>query len=137
MIHLDTSFLIDLLRESRRRESGPATAKLAELADEALGISLFVLCELEAGAAGAVRPEEERGRIRSLAAHLALALPTEAVARVYGDLLVDLESQGEGIATMDLLNAATALVEGARLLTRNVRHFERVRALEVVSYANA
>jgi tRNA(fMet)-specific endonuclease VapC len=134
VIHLDTSFLVDLMREARRASDGPATAKLAELADETLGASLFVRCELEAGVAASTRPDEERRRIGELFAVLALSLPGPEVAALYGRLLVDLERRGEAIATMDLLIAASALADGAPLVTRNVRHFERIGGLELLGY---
>jgi len=35
---------------------------------------------------------------------------------------------------MDLLIATAARVDGARLVTRNVRDFERVPALDVIGY---
>lgn len=33
MIHLDTSFVVDLLRERRRGDEGPARKRLTELVD--------------------------------------------------------------------------------------------------------
>jgi predicted nucleic acid-binding protein len=35
---------------------------------------------------------------------------------------------------MDLLIATAAVVDGAPIVTRNRKHFERVQGLEVVSY---
>lgn len=134
MTHVDTTFLIDLLREAKRGIAGPATKKLEELADEELALSLFVLCELEAGATAAAKPVEERRRVVSLTAPLALALPDAALAERYGELLAKLDRQGETVGTMDLLIAATALADGARLVTRNGRRFGRIPGLEVVSY---
>lgn len=134
MTHVDTSFLIDLLRETRRGNPGPATAKLRELADEELALSIFVLCELEAGAASSARPAEERRRVVALTASLALALPDAGLAERYGEILAALDRRGETIATMDLLIASAALADGARLVTRDRRHFERVQGLELISY---
>lgn len=65
---------------------------------------------------------------------LALALPGEEVARQYGRLLAELERRGQLISTMDLLIAATALAEGAPLVTGNRRHFERIHGLEILDY---
>ncbi len=134
MIHLDTTFLVDLMREARRRERGAATKRLESLADEELGISLFVLCELEAGAALAERAEEERSRVRSVVSRLALRLPEAPLAERYGEILAVLQSRGEAIATMDLLIAAAALADVAPLVTRNARHFDRVPGLSVLGY---
>lgn len=134
MIHLDTSFLVDLLRERRRGKLGAASATLEALADDELAVSLFVLCELEAGAAGSDRPEQERARILGLLAPLELVLPESNLAPIYGRLLAELERRGETISSMDLLIAATALADGAPLVTQNRRLFERIADLEVISY---
>ena len=50
MSFLDTSFMIDLLREEKRRTRGPAHQKLEQLSFTPVRLSLFVVCELEAGA---------------------------------------------------------------------------------------
>jgi predicted nucleic acid-binding protein len=134
VIHLDTSFLVDLLRERRRRKPGAASAVLESLKDDELAVSLFVLCELEAGAAGSDHPEQERSRILGLLAPLELVMPASSLAPIYGRLLAELEQRGETIATMDLLIAATALADAAPLVTGNRRHFERIADLEVLSY---
>lgn len=134
MIHLYTSFLVDLLREGRRGKPGAATAALESLADEELAVSLFVLCELEAGAAGSDHPEQERARILGLLAPLELVLPDPNMASISGRAQSELERRGETIATMDLLIAATALADSAPLVTGNRRHFERIADVEVISY---
>ena len=69
-----------------------------------------------------------------MVAPLALSLPREEMSRIYGEQLHELDRRGETIATMDLLIAASALAEGAALVTRNRRHFERVRGLEILGY---
>lgn len=134
MIHLDTSFLVDLLREQASRKAGAASAWLSAHADEALGASVFVSCELEAGAARAAHPQRERGRVGELMKTLAIAFPDERFAAVYGGLLSTLQARGRTIATMDLLIATSAMVEGVALLTGNRRHFDLVPDLRVLSH---
>lgn len=48
--HLDTSSLVDLIRELTRGTDGPAHRMLQTLTDEELAISIHVSCELHAGA---------------------------------------------------------------------------------------
>ena len=51
MIHLDSSFLIDLLRETSAERPGPAFDLIESLDPaEMLGVSVHVVCELRAGA---------------------------------------------------------------------------------------
>jgi len=134
LTHLDTSFLIDLLRERDRAEEGAATAKLDSVAEERLVVSQFVACELHAGAAGSVNPDREHRRVEALLRAFGGADVVEAFPMAYGRLLAELRRRGETIGTMDLLIATAALVDGGDLLTRNVRDFEKVPGLTVVAY---
>jgi len=52
-------------------------------------------------------------------------------AREYGRIAAVLERQGRRLADADLQIAATALQHGLRLVTGNVRHFERIPGLEI------
>lgn len=133
MIHLDTSFLIDLLREARK-VSGPATKLLTELANQPLGVSVFVLCELYSGAERAADPVREKEAITRICQGLATRFPDDRTPPLYGKLLATLQKAGRSISTMDLLIATAALVDGAALVTRNVNHFNRVPGLNLRSY---
>ena len=134
LIHLDTSFLVDLLRETRRRAPGSAHALLEDLEQERLWISLHVACELYAGVELSPDPEGERTNVAALIAGLQVAYPDRRFAPTYGRLLGNLERVGERIAAVDLLIATTAVVEGAVLVTRNVRDFERAPGLRIQTY---
>lgn len=133
MIHLDTSFLVDLLRE-RPRGEGPAHRLLQTLADEELAISIHVACELHAGAELSLTPIQEHARVAALCSALRTVPVDERFPLQYGSLLAEMRRRGESVATMDLLIAAAARVEDAALVTRNVRHFERVPELHVIAY---
>lgn len=133
MIHLDTTFLVDLLRETRRGP-GPATALLATLADQELAISVHALCELHAGAELSNNPPRERQMIQRICSALSLRSADADLAPVYGHILARLQKPGRSLATMDLLIAAAALLDEAPLVTRNLAHFQRVPGLEVRTY---
>ncbi|OFW19513.1 MAG: hypothetical protein A3H97_24705 [Acidobacteria bacterium RIFCSPLOWO2_02_FULL_65_29] len=134
MTHLDTSFLVDLLREQQRHAPGPATDWLEAHADEPLGLSVFVACELEAGAARTAHPQRERQRVRELLETTTVVYPDDRYAAMYGDLLARMQLRGRSIGAMDLLIATTAGVESVPLLTGNTRHFEHVPDLRLLSY---
>ncbi len=134
MIHLDTSYLIDLLRESAHGQTGSASRFLETVADEELAISVFVACELAAGAAQSARPMTEKRRVEQLCAGLSVGFPDERFAPAYGSLLAALERDRGRISTMDLLIATSAVLAQAPLVTRNVKDFERVPGLEVLTY---
>ncbi len=136
MIHLDTSFLVDLLRE-RRRGGGPATDHLRGLADVELRVSVHALCELYAGVELSNRGAEERMAVESLMTGCEVVYPGAGFAATYGRLLAHLQKAGIGIATMDLLIATSAVLDAAPIVTANPRHFDRVPDLQVSTYGSS
>ena len=97
-------------------------------------MSIFVLCELLVGAELHAEAETERRRIRDTCAGLPVVIPDERLADTYARIHGGLARSGEPLATMDLLIAATALTQGAALLTANEAHFARVPGLRVLGY---
>jgi len=134
VIHADTSFLVDLLRDAARSTRGPATALLEEIDREEIRVGVHVVCELLAGAEGSQRPTVERQRVRRLCGSLVVSYPDERFAPVYARLLASLRGGGRPIATMDLLIATAAIVDDATIVTRNTQHFRRVPGLEIRGY---
>lgn len=134
MTHLDTSFAVDLLRETRRRQPGPATAMRSRLEDEELWISVHVACELFAGAELARHRAEERDRVSNFCDAVQIAYPGERFAQTYGRLQAALQRLGRTIGAMDLLIAAAAVVDEAPLVTRNTNDFSRVPGLTLIGY---
>jgi len=133
VIHLDTTFLVDLLREARRG-SGPATAFLESIEDQEVAISVHVLCELHSGAELSNNSSREQQAIERICAAMSLRHTIDGLAQIYGRILATLQKSGRSIATMDLLIAAAALVDEAPLVTRNLDHFQRVPGLTVLTY---
>jgi predicted nucleic acid-binding protein len=135
VIHLDTTFLVDLLRERRRDRFGPASTLLEGLAgDEVLAVSVHAVCECMAGAMDAAAPAGEHERLCRLCDALLVAYPDERFAAQYGRLHAHLERIGAAMHAMDLLIATAAILDGAPLVTRNARHFQRISQLDVRSY---
>jgi tRNA(fMet)-specific endonuclease VapC len=134
LIHLDTSFLVDLLRDTARGRDGAAARYLDTLGEEELVISVFVACELAAGAAMAKKPAEEKLKVDRLCSAVRIEYPDGRFPPAYGSLLAWQQRNLGRISTMDLLIATSATVAGAPLLTRNVKDFSRVPGLEVLSY---
>jgi tRNA(fMet)-specific endonuclease VapC len=134
MIHFDTCFLVDLLREARRGHSGPATAFIRGVESETVGISIFVVCELNAGARLSRMPDTALENVERLCRLLHVDYPDERFAPQYGNLLADLNRARQQISAMDLLIATSATVAGAPLVTRNRKDFSRVRGLKTVEY---
>lgn len=134
MIHLDTTFLVDAIRESRRGHDGPARLWLAGHRGEALGISVFVRAEILVGAELHADPVGERRRVMAVCGKLPVVLPDQRLAETYAGVHASLRRQGTPLATMDLLIACVALNEGAPLLTANQSHFSPIPGLRVLEY---
>ena len=135
MIHLDTSLLIDLLRETERERPGPAFEALESLdADDTLAVSVHVVCELRAGAELARRPLKEHEELDRLLSGLLVAYPDDRFAPAYARLLAATHRTGRPVAAMDLLIATAAILDNAPLITRNIKDFSRVPGLRVIGY---
>mgnify|MGYP000846297606 CR=1 FL=1 len=134
MIHLDTTFLVDAIRESRRGLEGPARQWLARNRGEALGLSVFVRAEILVGAELHADPLVERRRVLAVCGDLPVVLPDSRLADTYAAVHASLRRQGTPLATMDLLIACLALNEGAPLLTANRSHFSRIQGLRLLEY---
>lgn len=138
MIHFDTSFLVDLLREGRRGDRGPAHRLLAGLAgEEQACASVHVVCELYVGVALSTRPEDERHRVQRLLSTLAVVVPDDTFPPTYARLLAALRGEGAMLSTMDLLIGTAAVCASAPLVTGNPRNFDRIPDLEVLTYGDA
>ena len=132
----DTSFLLDLTRGPRSRIGGKARSLLRGLAadDEPLATTRINVAELLVGVARSQDADAERSKIEHLLRPFTIlefhADSAEAFARIVGHL----QARGTTIGDMDALIAAVALQAGHPVITRNVRHFERVVGLQVISY---
>src|SRR5436309_2490654 len=112
-----------LPRGSPAREP-PSPARAGEaflnrIQGEELRVDVHVACELLAGAELYVRPSVERERVQRLCAELQISYPDERFPPTYARLLASQERKRQRIATMDLLIAKAAVVDGAALVTRN------------------
>jgi tRNA(fMet)-specific endonuclease VapC len=132
VIHLDTSFVVDLQRDAGR--AGAARAFLERHAGDPFGISVHALCELEAGVRLARNPQREHARLQAIISGLAVAYPDHRFADTYGRTFAALERRGKRVPAMDLLIAVAALADRAALVTRDTRDFAAVPDLEVLGY---
>ncbi len=131
---LDTSFVVDLMREANSGSGGRATAKIDALGSARLRLPLFALCELQAGVAASKHPEQELARLERLTAYMEVVYPSSGFAALYGEAAAALRRQGTPIPTMDLLVAVLAKAESEPVLTADVEHFRRVPGVIVEEY---
>lgn len=102
-----------------------------------VSLSAMTAGELLHGVSRADSPQRRAGRTEFVEAILA-AIPvlpiTLPIVRVFGEIDAKLCSRGRRLPTSDLLIACTALWRGDEVLTRSLRHFDRVPGLKVHRY---
>ncbi len=131
---VDTSFIVDLMRERQRGDTGRATRKLQALGNLPIFASVFVLCELQAGARLARQPRDELRKVQLLAERLEVVYPDSAFPTAYGSVEAFLRQLGKPIPTMDILIGVTAQCHGMPLLTRDERHYPLIPDLILEPY---
>ncbi len=123
---VDTDWLIDAAIGR-----AAAVRTLERLSTDGLAVSIIAVAELYEGAFGTPDPEEALAEFREFLSDYALLPLTDPIIERFARLRAALRQQGQLIPDMDLLIAATALEEDLTLITRNVRHFERIPELKL------
>jgi tRNA(fMet)-specific endonuclease VapC len=126
---LDTNFVITAEREAKRRVSGKVDQFLAARAQESFFITFTVVGELACGQSAAERTQWKR-----LCNPYAVLPWSMEISWQYGELYRLLSGNGMLIGSNDLWIAATALVHGMGVVTKNENEFGRVPGLNVVGY---
>lgn len=125
MVILDTNILIDALR--RKNEKIVLEAILQTFAKEDLALSVISIQELYQGKS-IEDPDKERNMQNLLAFMTIVPYPYD-VAKRAGEIV---REKNYGIAFADAAIAATAIVNGAQLATRNSKDFAGIANLELL-----
>jgi tRNA(fMet)-specific endonuclease VapC len=108
-----------------------AVRTLARLRVHGLAVSIVSVAEIYEGAFGTPDPEGTLAEFREFLGGYAILPLTDPVAERFARMRASLRERGQLIADMDLLIAATAADGDLVLVTRNVRHFERISGLDL------
>src|SRR5579883_1086333 len=122
------------------REAKPVSSLLAELqqqhGENEIVLSTVTVIELEHGLHRAQTPEQAQRR-RNYLDEIFAAIPVESfireMAQIAAKVDADARRVGKAIPFADLLIGATALHHGYALGTRNLRHFQMIPNLTVLS----
>ena len=129
---LDSSFLIDLLRDTRGR-----AAKKAEELDKrfvAKGVSSVTVLELWRGALRSNDVSSELKKIEELFQSLQIYPLGVEEAKKAAEIESNLLRHGELIDWEDILIAGTAKAHNLPVLTKNVKHFSKIPDLSIETY---
>ena len=105
--------------------------KIKTLPQDEIKIPAVVMAELYYGAAKSEKREYNLARYARFAALYNIIHFDSKAARAYGDIRAELEAKGQMIGGNDLLIAASALANGAVLVTNNIKEFSRVDGLAI------
>jgi len=122
---IDTDVVVEILRGNnhvieRRRQT-----------DDRVVTTWTVASELYYRAAKSSAPRENREAVDDFLGTLDVLEMNAVAARRFGRLKADREREGQRLADADLLIAAVTLARGAVLVTGNVRHYDRIEALDI------
>jgi len=126
---LDTSFVVAIEREAKRRAPAAAHAFLTGRTNDSFFITFTVAGELACGRSASALAEWNR-----LCRPYAIIPWSREVSWQYGEIYRSLQSTGTPIGTNDLWIAATAIVHGMPIVTNNNADFGRVPALTVLTF---
>lgn len=124
---IDTNVIVDIIRGKIRVDES--------IFESGAYISTISLSELYYGAKKSSNVDRSFARIENILDDLDISIVdfTKEMALVYGDIKSDLESKGQRLEDVDLLIAGTALYKKMILATSNIKHFERIKNLEILN----
>ncbi|MBI3335729.1 MAG: PIN domain-containing protein [Candidatus Portnoybacteria bacterium] len=129
MVILDTSIIIEHLRSTAKK--GTILMQVAQkMARENLAISIITVQELYEGQS--TKEKEKENYLLATITPLKILSYTYEIAQLAGEIARDLQKP---IEFADAAIAATAIVNGASLLTLNTKDFLGIQELELYSLA--
>jgi tRNA(fMet)-specific endonuclease VapC len=122
MIIADSDVLIDFLRGR-----GEAARVAVEIESRSLGTTAVTAFEIRSGA----RTARQKSAVDTLLDAMTILPFGPEEAQVAAEVRQQVESQGVPIGMADCMIAAICISNDGVLLTRNLKHFERVKALRL------
>jgi tRNA(fMet)-specific endonuclease VapC len=128
MVLLDTDILIPYLRKDVKIKN-----KVSDLISRNLLLSTTTInvAELYLGAYLSKKKKENLNSVKNLISKLDIISFNTNHGRIYGELKAKLQKRGTIINELDIFIAAIVLERDTRLITRNIRHFEKISGLKI------
>ncbi|MBP5464112.1 MAG: type II toxin-antitoxin system VapC family toxin [Treponema sp.] len=125
---IDSNVVIDAIRSKSAPIRGGHFEKVDAFQVE---VPSIVIAELEYGARHSSNYEKRRNQYLEFIKDFSIAPFTDKEAEAYGRIRQQLTKDGTPIGGNDMLIAATALANGATVVTHNVGEFSKVKSLKV------
>jgi len=132
MYLLDTNILSELIK---RHPNSHVLSRLGSKPVHTLFTSSICIMELRFGSA--LREDFEtfwQRIVREIISRINIIPIGEKEALATGDILADLRKSGNIIGLEDVLIAASAITNQYTMVTANIRHFSRIRGLQVENW---
>lgn len=122
---LDSDVIINYLRGKIKVER--------KIKEAELYISIITLGELVYGAYKSLNIQESLKTAEGFISDLSIKIidVSKEVIYEFGAIKADLEEKGQRLEDFDILIAATAKANSLKLVTNNIKHFQRITGLEV------
>lgn len=128
---LDTSFLIDLMQGLP--EAINKIEKLQHI-QEPIFITTPTIFELWTGISCGNQPEKEKQKLKIIIENQRILDFNNSSAQEAGIINGTLKKQGIPIDPEDCMIAGIAINHNEPILTRNIKHFQRIKGLKVETY---
>lgn len=124
---LDTDVIINFIRGKTQVEE--------ELKNSEGFVSIITVGELVYGAHKSTSPNASLQKLKSFLQDLSIQVINvdREIVYKFGELKADFEIKGQRLEDFDQLIAATCIVNNLILVTRNTKHFSRIKNLEIYS----
>ncbi len=122
MIVADSDVLIDFLRGR-----GEARRVAIELDTRSFGTTAITAFEIRSGA----RTARQKKAVDTLLEAMTILPFGPEEARIAAEIRQQIEGQGQPIGMADYMIAAVCIATNSILLTRNLKHFERIKDLKL------
>lgn len=123
MILLDTDICIELLKGNKR------IVQRRSQYEDPVGVSFMTVAELYYGAEKSPDPPKNHTTIEALLLTVEIVQPDIPILKRFGLVKAELQRMGMVIPDADVFIASTAMEIGAKLITGNLKHFERIPGL--------
>ena len=130
MILIDTDVCIELLNGNKK------VLQRRNEYDDPIGISFMSVAELYYGAEKSSNPSKNHSLVEALLLSLEIVQTDLSILKRFGMIKAPLVRSGTTIADADILVAATAMEKGSKLITGNMKHFQRIPGLVLENWTS-
>ncbi|MFW5700728.1 MAG: type II toxin-antitoxin system VapC family toxin [Cyclobacteriaceae bacterium] len=128
MILLDTDVCIELLRGNKK------VIQKRKEEDDSIAISFMTLAELFYGAEKSSNPIKNRILVEEFVLTVSIIQSDYSIMRKYAELKANLETKGVPLTDADLFIAATTLTKCNKMITGNIKHYNRIDELRIENW---